>query len=360
MIDSTVQFYFPEHRVQAGELPSTLDEYWVWVERRGGIGEIGRYTWTLKTYLYLKQSGLPTRLVTEFPRSGLVVSHRDYLPLHLVPRADVFLVCIKPDRKEHPWAHHYIVQNARDRIFSSPLASRSSHVLHWPQAHLMGRRPERGLRCESVGYFGRTMNLADELKSPDWSETLASLGFIWSIVPSAQWNDYRDVDVAVGIRSLSDVPEASSDPLWDADSKPPSKLVNAWLAGVPAIVGPESAYRNVRKGPLDYVEVGSLQELKEALLELRRNGKLYQAIVENGRKRAREFSTEAVLAQWEGLIRETIVPAYGRWMNRSRLARQAVNIWRAVVYLGNPVNIAAIKPYYETNRPAEDQKAATP
>ena len=37
--------------------------------------------------------------------------------------------------------------------------------------------------------------------------------------------------------------------------KPPSKLFNSWLAGVPAVLGHESAYRAERRSDLDYIEV---------------------------------------------------------------------------------------------------------
>src|SRR5436309_1927650 len=69
-------------------------------------------------------------------------------------------------------------------------------------------------------------------------------------------------------------------------NKPASKLVNAWLAGVPALLGPEIAYRELRRSELDYCEVSSLAEAQAAVDRLLGDPGLYNAMVENGRARA--------------------------------------------------------------------------
>jgi hypothetical protein len=343
-VDSTVQFFIPQAALPDGDVPSSLDQYWPWTAKHFGVGENGRYTWTLKTYLYLQQSQVPVRLVTRFPSRGIVVSHRDFLPLHLRPRSDVFLVCIKPDRKEHTWAHYYIAQNEKDRIFSGPLADRAQHVMHWPQAQLLSRSSARGDQCANVRYFGRSMNLAAELMTPEWAEKLRALGFDWSVVPSSKWNDYSDVDVTVSVRTFREK-STTRDPLLDPDSKPPSKLINSWLAGVPAIVGRESAYRSLRQSTLDYLEVETAEELLSALSALRENSVLYNAMVAHGYQRSRQFTTEAVLSQWRSVVETAMIPAYQQWMRKGRVQRQLHNLRSASVFLATPSNIAAIRIY---------------
>lgn len=345
-IDPTIQFFIPLAALPGGVGPSTLDEYWAWAAEHTGVGENGRYTWTLKTFVYLKQTGLPVQLVTKFPSRGIVISHRDFLPLYLRPRSNVFLVCIKPDRKEHTWAHYYIVQNDKDRIFSGPLADRARQIMHWPQPHLLSRKPERGHQCSNVRYYGRSMNLASELLAPTLVERLRAQGFDWGVMPSSKWNDYSEVDVVVAVRSLREQP-GTRDPLLDPDSKPPSKLINAWLAGVPAIVGRESAFQSLRRSPLDFVEVETVEDFVSALTELRQNHALYTAMAENGIQRSRQFTTEAVLSQWQALIETGILPAYESWIRKGRMRRMFRNARSAAGFLSTPSNLAAIKIYRE-------------
>src|SRR5690606_32884295 len=111
------------------------EEYWSWIVRHRSVGE-GKYSWTLQTYLYLRAAGVPCVLAKEFPQRGIVITHRDFLPVFQLPRSDVFLVCIKPDRKEHTWAQHYVVQNRSDRTFSQFGAHRVSETPSWPQPSL--------------------------------------------------------------------------------------------------------------------------------------------------------------------------------------------------------------------------------
>ena len=53
------------------------------------------------------------------------------------------------------------------------------------------------------------------------------------------------------------------------DNKPFTKLVNAWRAGVPAILGPESAFQSLHRENTDYFDVRSLDEIKRSLEALR-------------------------------------------------------------------------------------------
>jgi hypothetical protein len=49
------------------------------------------------------------------------------------------------------------------------------------------------------------------------------------------WHDYSTDDLVLAVRDLTEK---------DALVKPASKLVNAWIAGVPALLGPEPAFAN--------------------------------------------------------------------------------------------------------------------
>ena len=339
---TTPQFFLP-HNAGLEDLPTSSADYWTWISGRRGISE-GRYTWTLLTYLRLREAGVDCSLAFSMPTGGIVVAHRDFLPLILRPRPHVFLVCIKPDRKEHTWAHHYVVQNASDSIFRGPNGARATAVKHWPQPSLLPRDARRDGVCENVAYFGRLVNLAPELADAAWAEQLAGLGFRWQAsIPSERWHDYREIDVTVSVRSFGEL--ESDDPVLDPNSKPPSKLVNSWHAGVPAIVGRESSFRNIRRSPLDFIEVGSIAELTAALTRLREDRDLYRQMVDHGRERAVAFSNETIAGEWAALFRDAVVPEYERWMARSAVSRQAANVLRAARFLAAPRNIASIRIY---------------
>lgn len=89
-------------------------------------------------------------------------------------------------------------------------------------------------------------------------------------------------------------------------TKPASKLINAWLAGVPALLGAESACRALRRDPLDYLEVGDVAEAEAALRRLRDDPEWMAAMIENGHRRALEFRLEPLLEHWQRLLFETI------------------------------------------------------
>jgi hypothetical protein len=63
-----------------------------------------------------------------------------------------------------------------------------------------------------------------------------------------RWYEYVDVDLALGYQHEAPTMLAF---------KPASKLINAWLAEVPPLLGPEPAYQNLRRSELDYLPVDS-------------------------------------------------------------------------------------------------------
>ena len=74
-----------------------------------------------------------------------------------------------------------------------------------------------------------------------------------------RWADYSDVDLVLAVRP----------PIGTHTDKPASKLYNAWRAGVPALLGPEPAFRELYTDTLDYVEVSTVDEALAAIDRLR-------------------------------------------------------------------------------------------
>ena len=336
--EAAVFFYAPFTRDGIERVPETPEAYWAWILSHPKIGE-GKYTWTLQTYLFMKQAGLPCQLVTELPRRGIVISHRDFLPSFLPPRAGVFLICIKADRNEHSWAHFHVVQNARDSLLARDRPAIAMD--HWPQPSLIARDTARGTRCENLGYFGRELNLAPELRTQEWSAELTALGWTWSARDRAHWHDYHDIDVTISVRDF-ETHGVSNDPVLNADSKPASKLVNSWHAGVPAIVGRESAFRRARRSRLDFIEVESMDDLRSALATLRANPSLYHDMVANGLRRAAEHSPAEVASQWKTLLTEGIAESLAAWRAQNSFTRLANGYRRMLSYFLKPQHIMSM------------------
>lgn len=272
----------------------------------------GERAWILQTYLRLRAAGLEASLADRLPRSGIAVfsaGQRATLARGPVQRTDAFLLAARQDRRETLYADAEIVQNPvqadrEQRIF----------VPHWPQPGLVPRDPSRGDRLRRVEYKGVLDNLHQEFRDPAWPRFLAEHGIEWAcdgrIQPGEgtteaqplQWNDFAATDLVLAVRP----PGADLYP-----RKPATKLCNAWLAGAPALLGAESAYRSLRRDELDYIEVAGRADAEAAVLRLLREPALYARMRERARDRAAEYTVARVTAEWLGVLRET-VPALAR------------------------------------------------
>jgi hypothetical protein len=299
-----IYFYLPQ-KDWLDDMPEQPDVYW---EQFGK----GIYCWTLQTYLYLKADGFPCNLVGTIPDEGIVIAHRDSFPYELRPTPKVLMVCIKPDRNPHPYAQLQVVQNSQD----AKKLKNSYYISLWRQPGLIPRHPERGDRFENIGYFGISFNLAPELKAASWSKQLEELGLNWEIIPKNRWHDYSNVDAVVAVRNFQK---------QDYTKKPATKLYNAWHAGVPAILGKESAFQSEQKSEFDYFEVSSLDDTIAALKRLKDNPKLCQNFRDNAKHRSRETNPKNTVKQWRSFLSNTAVFEYKRWCSLSS--------WRQSLYL---------------------------
>ncbi len=266
----------------------------------------GEHVWITQTFLRLRTAGHPVELVTRPPEDGVMVFHakhrHELLRGPSVPR-DLVLVAIRSDSSDPLFADLEVLQNG---VFADGI--RRHHVPHWPQPGLLPRDPSRGARVERVAFRGYTANLHPGLAGKRWRALLAEEGLVWdddSVDYSRsghqdlpeRWHDYRDVDVIVALRP----PDPGG---WS--HKPATKLFNAWHTGVPALLGPELAYRELRRSELDYLEVASPHEALAALRRLRDDPRLFAAMVANGTRRSRDYTQERVLACWEHLLFDTV------------------------------------------------------
>lgn len=285
--------------------------------------------WTLQTYLRLRRAGLPVELTGEVPTDGVVVfhaKHKHELQRHRRPSAGALMVALRGDRNPVLTADFEILQNAHQAD-----GMRCFDVPHWPQPGLRARDPNRGEALQVATYKGFSANLDAAFHDLGWSSRLRALGIAWVCDAApfdrdgfryypVDWPSYKEIDAAVAVRPAD---------RYLHPGKPATKLVNAWLAGVPAILGPERAYRSLRRGELDYFEVANLAEAEEALRRLRDEPGLMRAMVENGHRRATQFSSERLVETWQRLLFETIPRAAttGRLTHRPSRVTLTATSW---------------------------------
>jgi hypothetical protein len=262
----------------------------------------GERAWILQTFLRLRAAGHPVELAATPAGEGLVVYHAKHgreLLRHGRRLAGAVLVGVRGDNREPATADFQVLQNrvwedGRSRFF----------VPSWPQPGLAGRDPDRGARIERVAFKGFAANLHPDFRGALWLDALRRRGVEWVVDAvefrgpetaenELRWADFRDVDLVLAVRPPN---------RRGHTDKPAAKLYNAWLAGVPALLGPEPAYRELRVSDLDYLEVGSVAAAVAALDRLRADPQRYRAMVARGRERAAEFTPEAILGRWVELL----------------------------------------------------------
>jgi len=287
--------------------------------------------WVLQTYLRLKRAGHAVHASSEVPERGILVYHARHLEelkAELKRRPlDPVLVSIRADKTEQSIADFELLQNGR---FAD--GARRHLVYYWPQPGLIPRDPSRGARVERMGFKGFDVNLHPDLQTDAWFDWLAANGMEWAassmpFAPSEQtgvvvdWHDYSDLDVVVAIREHAGENANTH--------KPATKLYNAWHAGVPAVLAPDYAFRELRESELDYIEAESPEEARAALLRLRGDPDLYRSMVEHGLKRAEAFAHDRLIERWAEVLFEVIPaqlaqPSHERMRRLPRGARRAL------------------------------------
>lgn len=313
-----VTFFVPD--VTDIEKLSAMDPDRVWRTLRSGGG------WMLQTYLRLHHSGYPVEVSNTVPSDGLVVFHpihEDILKCGLAGRKNVILVGTRADCRRPMAADFEILQNGcwsdeETRFF----------IPYWPQPAIIPRCRQRSSRVETISFKGHDVNVHPYYQSKDWRNWLKQNGIIWKhdSVPcqltgklenQANWHDYSDVDVVVAFRPA---PDREKKLAPDYTNKPANKLYNAWIAGMPAVLGREYAYRELRRSSLDYIEIEKPEDAKEVILKLKTDPKLYQAMVKNGHERAKEFAVEKITRRWAEILFD-LIPRQAN-THRMRMLRQ--------------------------------------
>jgi hypothetical protein len=298
-------------------------------DRDWGEFVTGERAWILQTYLQLKARGCAVSLSHELPADGIAVfSAKQRILLRRQQRhaTSALLVGVRQDLGEALIADVEVVQNP----FQADDATRF-FIPHWPQPGLIPRDEARGDRIECIAFKGFAGNLHPDFFGEAWQQFLTTHHLRWSCDAAlyrrgqtrqavARWNDFHDADLLLAVRPY----DGALHP-----RKPATKLYNAWLAGVPALLGPESAYRQLRRSELDYIEVDSLSSACAAVTALLQDRDRYRAMIQRGHERAAAFTPDEVARRWQELLFDVLPELRDsnrvrRWQGRSLLLKDGV------------------------------------
>ena len=313
-----IAFYIPP-ALWPEDLPGRPDENWA------GYG-LGLYAWTVQTYLKLRETGIACELTSQLPAEGIVLFHANALRSGtILPGPMRLLICLKAESSLCAQAQLHIVQNPCE------VTSGCYFIPHWPQPGLQPRAQKRE-QFETVAFLGHRNSLAPELMTQMWKEQLQQRGLRWQPVINTnrwdsqqsidtRWNDYRQIDAIVAVRRFE-----VRRPRYR--SKPATKLYNAWLAGVPAILGRELAYQATGRPGIHYLEANSIEDVLCGLERLKQDNVFRQRLVKKGQLQAIQYTPEAITQRWQNFLNNVAIPAYGRWCRFPRW-RHRVYHWQA-------------------------------
>ncbi|MBC7704401.1 MAG: glycosyltransferase family 1 protein [Rhodoferax sp.] len=306
-----VFFYLPESDDSLANFPQSVMQYWNWQAQAAGLFPYwGRYHWVLQTWLYLRDTGVPVQMVNRLPEEGIIITHMDCVEYGFRPNSSQTLIVMLVDREvPHPHAHLHITHNPVQHL---PFGMPYRYMPPWPQIGLLPRDGALGARFEVIGFFGYAQNLDPAISDEQFQARMRALGLRLEVPPPTAWHDFRQVDAILAVRNFG----RNNAHL----SKPSLKLFNAWLAGVPAILGHESAYRAEGRPGTGYVEATTAAELLDCLEYLRDRPEFRTRVVEFGRTEVRRFAPERTVQRWQALLQDSIIPMH-RQPTRSHLDR---------------------------------------
>jgi hypothetical protein len=269
--------------------------------------------WTWRTYYHLASTGYPCQLVSSLPDKGIIFSAACNLPILFRPQPEQFIISCVADSPPRFFAQCQIFQSLSQSLLwqESSQLPYIGYMPHWTQPGLLCRDPERGNSLLNLGYFGASNQIDPSLRTQEtylkFKEIGISLNFNFQT-----FHDYREIDGILAVRSFGrDI----------ISHKPASKLINAWRAGTPAILGKELAFKELYHSDLDYIEVASISEIFDACKRLQDDPNQFEKMSENGLKRAEDFSDKVLTKKWINLLEEEIPILYEKWLKMSPLSR---------------------------------------
>lgn len=264
--------------------------------------------WVIRSYYELLQAGHDVTISGRLRADAINVAE-NYQFGRKQRSVRPFVAIARADGHDPQLANFTILQNG-------VCGSEKPHctIPHWRQAGIKQRDAARENRIERITFKGASVNLAEQFRTPDFRQSLAETGVELDVGGERSdgqfWADYRHSDLVLAVRNMTE---------YDSFIKPASKLVNAWWAELPALLGPEPGFREMRQSELDYFEVRGPEDVISVIGKLRDTPDLYRQMVENGRKRRQEYSDRAFAGKWVEALNGPIAREFERWTGRNLL-----------------------------------------
>ena len=267
---------------------------------RVALGPDYEMPWCLLSYLYLRENRrIDVRVSNRIDVDAINIVHT--VQLELIGRPpNAFVVAVRADFRRRPWAHYHIVQNR------AQLQGDTSCLYLWPAPGLLPRNAMRE-GVKTISYVGQIYNGNLAWTVDDWKALFASDNLEFRVPDISNWHDLSELDVLIAVRSFDDTPH---------DGKPPSKLVNAWLAGIPFVGGADSAYAQIGVDGVNYIKACTPGAVVAAVRRLRDDPALYRSLVENGARAVRGYTVEVTRERWIQAIDGPIRERYRRWLEQ--------------------------------------------
>lgn len=269
-----------------------------------GVGACVTHTWTWPAYCRLRMHGMNVTFGYELKRNAINFVHGQVArrQLSATDFRTHFIVGIRADFRPFSYGHFEIVQNMKTA------GARRIYMPLFPQAGLIARDRNRRI-VKNVCYVGQPEN---SISTGKLVLELERIGCRLITKGMSDWHDLSDVDVLLGIRSFTKK---------TYDNKPPTKMFNAWLSGIPFIGGGDSAYEQVGEPGLNYFKVSDMEELIDSIRVLKEDAQLYERVVEEGRIAGAHYGAEQIAESWKLFMEEQVAPAYRLWRKGSLLSR---------------------------------------
>ena len=299
----TVNCYLPYTDAQIERLPRKLSEYARWQSTETELNPfLGRFHWVLQTQLHLQAAGVDARLTNQLGAAGILYTHVECLAYGTRPIKDQLIIAALVD-KDIPLPHAFlhVTHNPVQRL---PFFGHYRYVDPWPQVGLIPRDPARGYRFENVYFMGNPEHLHPFFLSSAFTCELQRLGLRLVVPMPSEWHDFSEADCLIAVRNFGTSRSHVQ--------RPALKLFNAWFAGIPAILGYESAYRHVGNINADYLEVQSESEVLQRMKYLADNLDGRKSLIGNGQTRTKEITGQAIRDQWITLLEDLIYPRFAK------------------------------------------------
>ena len=230
-------------------------------------------------YLMLQDEGLSVRICREYPEQGILMIHKAFSK-KFVWKPDLFVVSMQWDYKRDDRGQVHLVSNEyQTQPSASGWMDRFSFLglrcFAPPPMHpsLTSRNRARGDLFETVAFIGAEKNLEPEFRSAEFKGRVARLGMEFIVVDDPkEMSDYSEIDAILAVRNLGQ----------RVSHKPAQKLINAWRAGVPVLLGCEVGYRELKHSNLDYLEVNSAEDVVAGLKRLQDDTEFREVVIQNG------------------------------------------------------------------------------